>query len=226
MAKKTLGIGINGVIRDIHGQFDTMYRKAFIHNDSIVKADEGMKYMLQDQGVSNDEYLEIQRLTDEKITLPVNTYDLLNHYFFDSRDEFNTFFYTDYALEIFGRANEFPRAMSTFNRIQAMGEQTGLFDTVLISTERDQGLTATYQFLTKHGCRAKNVRFIEEPTLAWSFCDVIIHDAPSVFESVPEGKTAIKIIREYNEYSDVKHSFPALYNVFDENVLAGLFSQK
>ena len=33
---RILGVTINEVLRDYHGQFDKIYRKAFIKNDSLV----------------------------------------------------------------------------------------------------------------------------------------------------------------------------------------------
>lgn len=226
MAKrKTLGIFLNGVVRDVHGQFDAMYRKAYIRNDSIVRTDEGMQYMLDEQEGSEDEYKELQRLTDEKITLPINTYDLLNHYHFDTREEFNKFFFTDYAFEIFARAMDFPKATSTLGRIQGLADSSTLFDVVLISTEKDQAVSATYTFLAKHACRIRQLRFVDEPSQAWEFCDAIISDAPEVFESKPQNKSSIKIQREYNTFSDATYTFTDLYTVFDRGVLGEIFKQ-
>lgn len=39
---KTIGISLDGVIRDFYTEFDKQYRKAFIHNPSLVEMNRDM----------------------------------------------------------------------------------------------------------------------------------------------------------------------------------------
>ena len=52
--KKTLGISIDGVIRDMHQQFDKQYRKVFIKNDELVKMDENFSYVATKEPTTKD----------------------------------------------------------------------------------------------------------------------------------------------------------------------------
>jgi hypothetical protein len=204
MAKKIIGISIDGVIRNMHAGFDKSYRKAFIKNDSLVQMNEKFEFV-PDSPVE-DEIDSLQRMVDEKIHLPVDTFDLMNHYHFESKEECDKFF-DDYSFEILGSAPFFHRAMDSINRIQALAESSGVFDVVLLSTEKSQSRISTYHFLAKAGCRVGALRFVDEHTMKWDYCDIIVDDCPYVFESKPAGKVSIKISRPYNAYSEADHSF-------------------
>lgn len=125
---KTLGISLDGVIRDMHSKFDDVYRKVFIKNDSLVQADESFSYVVSENINEEDEYDKLEKIIRDKINLPVNS-DLQNHYQFDSEEEFKNFF-QEYSFEIFATAGTFPRTPDTLNRLQGFGKANGIFDTV------------------------------------------------------------------------------------------------
>lgn len=208
--KKILGIGIDGVVRDMYSRFDSVYRKVFIKNDALVQMNENFEYVPEAESTEEEE--SMRKLVDEKITLPVDTFDLLNHYHFETRDKFEEFL-EEYSFEIFGMSSAFPRSMDAVNRLQTFGEQTGLFDTILFSKDKRSSRISTYHFLAKAGCKAGCLRFVEEHVSKWDYCDVLIDDCPYVFESKPEGKTSIKINRDYNIYSEADYSFNSLQEV-------------
>ena len=85
---KTLGINIDGVIRNYLESFDKQYKKVFIHNPTIVKMDEEFKYVEPTEEEAEKEALAMQKSIENRITLPVDTADLLNHYQFDETPEF------------------------------------------------------------------------------------------------------------------------------------------
>lgn len=221
--KKVLGIGIDGVLRDMHSRFDGVYRKVFIKNDALVNMNDNFEYVPEtEQG--EEDYKAIQRLVAEKITLPVDTFDLLNHYHFETREKFDEFL-EEYSFEIFGMSTAFPRSMDSVNRIQVFGEQTGLFDTILLSKDKKSSRISTFHFLAKSGCKAGCVRFVDEHVNKWEHCDSLIDDCPYVFESKPEGNTSIKINRDYNVYSDADYSFNSLTEV-NEGFLSKIFGKQ
>jgi 5'(3')-deoxyribonucleotidase len=220
MANKTLGISLDGVLRDIHSQFDIIYRKFFINNDSLVKADDNFSYLVSEQTDTNEE--RIKELITAKINLPVTTYDLMNHYHFDSKEDFDNFFQT-YAFEVFGMASQFPRAFDSANRLQAFGKGTDLFDTVLLVKGKDKIAQSTYHFLGKSGCKIENVRHVDTDAEKWNYCDVLIDDSPESFENKPDGKISIKISKEYNAYSTADYSFDNISAVFGELFLIKVF---
>jgi hypothetical protein len=211
--KKVLGIGIDGVIRDMHSRFDSVYRKAFIKNDALVQMNDNFEYVPESE-IGDAEEESLKKLVADKITLPVDTFDLLNHYHFETREKFEEFL-EEYSFEIFGMSQAFPRAMDTVNKLQSFGEQTGLFETVLFSKDKRSSRISTYHFLAKAGCKVGCLRFVDEHVGKWDYCDALIDDCPYVFESKPQGKTSIKINREYNVYSDADYSFNSLPEISD-----------
>lgn len=222
---KVLGIGIDGVIRDMHNKFDEQYRKVFIKNEAIVETDEGFNYALPTQQ-NKSTFEEIQKKINDLINFPIDSFDLMNHYFFDSREAFEKFKNEDYAFQIFGTASQFPRAMDSVNSIQSFGEINKLYETVLFSKERDQAIMSTYHFLSKVGCKIKNIKFISDHIEKWDYCDVIIDDCPITFENTPKGKVSIKINHMYNTWSEADYSFNSINDVNNKDFLFKLFCQK
>jgi hypothetical protein len=220
--KKILAISIDGVTRDLYNQFDTWYRKAFIANDSIVEMDDNYKY-LESKGSSEEDELSLQRIIDEKINLPLDTFDLLNHYQFEDREDLERFMYINYSFQIFASANSFPKSMDSINFLQIFGDTTGLFDVVLFAKCKDTSISSTYHFLAKNACKIRNVKFIEEYEEIWKSSDVVISDCPEVFETKPKNKKSIKINHMYNSYSDSDYSFDSILDIKDENFIKEIF---
>jgi len=85
---KKLGISIDGVIRNYHDSFDKQYRKVFIDNPTLVDMDEEFQYKEPTEQELEEKAAKIAKETDDRISLPVDTHDLLNHYQFDEAPEF------------------------------------------------------------------------------------------------------------------------------------------
>lgn len=219
---KILGISLDGVVRDMYSKFDDVYRKAFIKNDSLIEADESFSYALLESKEEDNELNKLETVIKEKINLPVNSYDLQVHYQFDSVENFKSFF-QEYAFELFATAGTFPKAPDTLNRLQGFGKTNGIFDTVLLVKGNDKIVTSTYHFLAKIGCKINKVVFVDNDVDKWDYCDVLIDDSPESFESKPEGKTSIKISREYNAYSDSDYSFETINAVYNELFILKVF---
>lgn len=218
----TLGISLDGVIRDVFSKFDDVYRKAYIKNDSLVQADDDFRYVVADTNESESDLDKLEKLIKEKINLPVNTYDLQNHYQFDSAESYYKFL-QDYAFELFATAGTFPKAPDTLNRLQGFGKANGIFDTVLLVKGDDKMINSTYHFLAKIGCKINKVVFIDNDIDKWKHCDVLIDDSPESFESKPEGKISIKISHDYNAYSDSDYSFENINSVYNELFILKVF---
>lgn len=84
---KTIGINIDGIIRDSFNKFDSQYRKVFIHNPSLVAMNEEDMSMRE---YTEEEIEEIDKriadLEHEMITLPMDSADFLNHYKFEEKE--------------------------------------------------------------------------------------------------------------------------------------------
>ena len=85
---KKLGISIDGVIRDYLDAFDKQYKKAFIHNPNLVDMSDEFKFREPTQQEIEERAKKIEEETKNRISLPVDTVDLLNHYQFDETPEF------------------------------------------------------------------------------------------------------------------------------------------
>lgn len=247
---KTLGINIDGVIRDFNKQFDKQYRKVFIHNPSIVGMnEETMTYKPSTE--EEDKVLE-QNIKDkerELITLPIDSYDLLNHYKFSSqsiemskfidmdktegvnfnpieltpKQNLDDFLYEKYPFQIFGNAEEFTGAMDTINKIQSIGLTKELFDVVLLSTHKAKAISATYFFLSKFNCRIRKIVFLSSDAEKWNHCDALIDVVPGTFQSKPNGKTSIKINHLFNQWDAADYSYDSIKDVCNENFFNRIF---
>ena len=220
--RKVLGIGLDGVIRDIYGQFDSCYRNAYIKNESLVEMDDKFNYV-ESSEATEEEQMQLQRITDEKINYPIDTYDLLNHYSFESREELEEFMHRDYSYQIFAKAEMIPRTMDAANFLQIFGNSTNLFDVVIVAKCKDSSIISTNHFLSKHASKIKNIKFIDEHEDIWNFCDVVISDCPEVFETKPKGKKSVKINHMYNEYSEADYSFDSINYIKSEEFIKKLF---
>lgn len=237
---KTLGINIDGVIRDFHSQFDKQYRKVYIHNPSIVAMNEEdhtfKAFSEQEEKDIEGKILEKER---ELITLPVDSFDLLNHYKFDSEtiemdkrissDNYNAiefspkenlenFMYEKYPFQIFGSASEYPGAIDAINKIQHLGLSQGLFKVVLLSTHKGKAIPATYSFLGALNCRVRKVEFVSSDSDKWDICDVVIDVMPKTFQTQPQGKTSVKINHLFNQYDKVDYTFDSIKEISNNNI--------
>jgi hypothetical protein len=133
------------------------------------------------------------------------------------------FMYEQHPFRIFGDSDEFQNAMSHFNRIQAYGLQNNLFETVLITDLKSTAISANYFFLHKTGCRARNVQVVKDNADKWNYCDVLVDANPEAFQVKPEGKTAIKIERLYNQYDEADYTLKHLKDLNNDMLLKKLF---
>tara|TARA_B100000963_G_C22631961_1_gene675395 strand:- start:806 stop:1483 length:678 start_codon:yes stop_codon:yes gene_type:complete len=220
--RKVLAIGIDGTIRDLFSQFDNFYRRTFIRNDSLVQMNDNFQYV-ESPEETEEEKLSLQREIDEKINLPLDTFDLLNHYHFDTREDLESFMYTDCSFQIFGSSHAFPKSMDSANFLQIFGDVSNLFDVVLFAKCKNTSIVSTYHFLAKNACKIKNISFVNEYEDIWDFADVVISDCPQVFETKPENKKCIKINHMYNSYSQADYSFDSITEIKNEEFIKSLF---
>lgn len=244
---KTLGVNIDGVIRDFHNQFDKQYRKIFIHNPGLVAMDEETHTY---KPYSNDEELELENKIKAKerelITMPVDSFELLNHYKFDSKSiemtklestegvdytpidftpkqNLENFMYEEYPWQIFGAAEEYPGAMDTINKIQFIGLNSGLFDVILLSTHKSKAISATYSFLGKHQSRIRKVQFVGSDSEKWNHCDAMVDIMPATFQTKPEGKISIKINHLFNQWDKADYSYDSVKEISNKDFFDRIF---
>lgn len=250
---KTIGINIDEVLRSSLDKFDIQYRKVFIHNPSIVAMNEADMTVKE---FTEEEILEIDnKIADreaELINLPIDSYNLLNHYKFESKKIEMTaesflihdgkvydsapqedieltpsqclekFMYEDYALQIFAQSEEVPHALEIASKIQSIGSENKSFKVVLLSTCKKKAIPATYSFLALKGCKIKGLIFLEEDYQKWEHCDILIDVMPESFQTKPDGKISIKINKDFNKWDSADYSFEHIKEVYEKDFLKSI----
>jgi len=233
---KTIGINIDGVVRDFWTQFDKHYRKTYINNPSIVEMNQDMtvKEPTEEEWKKTEEMIKLK--TSELISLPLNSYDLSNHYRFEEvksidgettlspREALNEFMYQKYPFQIYGQAEEYMGACDAVNRIQAYGLSNKIYNTVFLSSVNSPAIPATFHFLAKNASRIRNIVFVDEDFEKWDHCDVLIDCVPEAIQDVPDGKIVIKIEQPFNQWDTVEHTFKSIKEVnpnFLEELIVG-----
>lgn len=249
---KTLGIEIDGIIRMFHQQFDKQYRKVFIHNPSLVAMNEAdITY----REFTEEEEKGIEETIKEKerdlITLPVDSFNLLNHYKFNSKSiemskfiemenkeginydpieytpkqNLEKFLYEEYPFQVFAMAEEYLGAMDAINKIQSIGFNNKQFNVILLSTLKHKAISATYSFLGKINCRVKNIVFLDADSDKWNHCDAIVDIMPETFQTKPTGKTSIKINHLFNQWDAADYSYDSIKDVCNQDFFNKIFRE-
>lgn len=180
MKKENLrvGIDVNGVLRDTFNKIEQTYQKFMIDKTDGIEDEDDFEY---------------------KITYPINTSDLKNHFTFKNDEELFSFLYEEFAMEIFGHAPS--QEYSTFNDLNEIYlSLRDDIDFVIISNEIGKSKPATLFFLSKFGCQFEKVKFYSEYTInsMWNEIDVLLTANPTLLLNYPTDKMLIKYQTEYN----------------------------
>lgn len=230
MSKKRIGIDINEVLRALWNQFDKYYIEEFGDEDvedelNAYTMDFWDKYDWEDvEEVTNflNEDLPENISPLEYQVDPKTGEAPVDHMAFrpetekiPARDVYKRFLYQDFCLEIFGMANAMYRGCDKHIEKFYM-KYKDQFDVSYVSVENFFTVSPTLFFLSKTASRIMNYNFVEEEKDVWDKVDILITANPKYIDSVPEGKTLIKIIRPFNEQVDDNNSvgFEA-YNIID-----------
>lgn len=182
-----LGIEIDGVLRDTYAKIEQIYQKYFI--DELELVDDDFKY---------------------EITKPYNTPNYENHFAFKTDEEFLSFVYEEFAMQIFGHAPS--STMSTFYDLRDL--QINLdqeIELVLISEQIGKTKPATLFFISKFGCDVDKIVFFNKKTIenVWNEFDVLVAASPKLLMN-NTNKPTIKYETTYNS------------NINNENTITNL----
>lgn len=165
-----IGISINEVLRDTLSQMDYTYSKYISGEDSTVTKDDIVSFNLEE------------------------------HFKFDSKKDLNRFLYDEASLEIFGHADQmYDNLMTKFNMFLVDIEEEEEHTIELVSREFLKSIPSTFFFLSKLGCRATNIRFVKQNDEEWGDVDVLITANPVALENKPNDKISVKIKAPYNQ---------------------------
>jgi hypothetical protein len=173
-----IGIEINGVLRDTINKLEQVYKKYLIDKTEGIEDNQSFQY---------------------EIITPVTSLELKNFFKFQSDEEFFSFLYEEFPMEIFGHAGS--TEMSTFNDLNDFyTEHRNEHDIVIVSDEILKSKPASLFFLSKFGCLVEKIRFYSSFTknLMWDEVDVLLTANPDLLLNVPENKKVIKFNTNYN----------------------------
>lgn len=137
---------------------------------------------------------------------PIDSFDLIKYFKFNSEEELKEFLYFESSLEVFGHADQLhENIMNQFNMFLMDIADDEEHEIVLISREFNKSIPATFFFLSKLGCRADKIIFVKNPEDKWNHVDVLITANPIALENKPKNKVSIKINSTYNK--NVKADF-------------------
>ena len=168
-----IAVDLNDVLRDYTANFGEYFKKGY------------------DQDINLDE-------------LEITTNDLSQVFPFKSRYDYEHFVYEDFAWELFAKCPSCDRGLGaafsnwitkTITNIDVNEEIE-----VVIVSPMEYGITipATYWFISKLGCRAREIYLPTDSTTIWDKCDVLITANPNLLSEKPEGKKSVKIKTDYN----------------------------
>lgn len=197
-----IAIDINGVLRNTNEKIKQVYEKYLIDEENVDENGE-FKY---------------------KMSLPVNTTNLINHFSFPSEDDFFIFMYEDFVMQIFGHAPSIE--MSTFQDLDEVYHSFKEdFKFTLISNEVGKSKPASLFFISKFGCQIDKIIFYNKLTEnnVWNEFDILLTSNPELLLQNNKDKVIIKYTTEYNKSIDTEYTIntikelPSLLNKIKNN---------
>ena len=118
---------------------------------------------------------------------------------FESKKVEDKFMYIDYPYEVFGCAGtmemHLPNTLNTWHRNLPKKDDILLFSLM----ESGLSIQSTYFFLSKIGCKIREVFFPKKAKDIWEKCDVVITTNKQIVNSKPVNKKVI-LIRKNDNY--------------------------
>jgi hypothetical protein len=174
-----IGIEINGVLRNTIGKLELVYQKYLIDKTEGIEDENSFKY---------------------EMILPVTSLNLKDHFRFENDEEFFSFLYEEFPMEIFGHAGS--TETMTFNDFNDfyVNHRTD-HDIVVVSDEMGKSKPASLFFLSKFGCLVEKVKFYSNTTInsMWDEIDILLTSNPTLLLEHPKNKIVIKYATEYNK---------------------------
>jgi hypothetical protein len=151
-----------------------------------------------------------------EIVEPIDSYELKNHFKFQSDEELFSFMFEDFPMQLFGHAGS--TETFTFNDLNEFYlKNRDEYEIYIISDEIGKSKPATLFFLSKFGCLIENIKFYSNATLEdmWNTIDVLLTSNPNLLTDVPQNKTTIQYLTDYNRNIECENKIEKLGD-FDE----------
>ena len=193
-----IGIELNGIVRDVNKQVIKYYKKDI------------------NQGFD-----------DKKVNY--NVLNIIDSLDLKSKKAKFDFMYVDYPYEIFGCAPTMDRhlAVTINNWIISLNNREDDTYEIKMFSLKEEGLSiqSTYYFLSKIGCRVREMFFPKDGLNMWDKCDVIITTNERIIANKPEGKKVI-LINKDDISNDLKEMADYNYNSLMELITDDAFIDK
>ena len=167
-----IGIELNNIVRDLNKQIIKYYKK------------------------------DINQSFDDK-NVNYNVTNVIDSIDFKSKKAKFEYMYVDYPYEIFGCAPTTHRnlAVTINNWLISLGnKEDDRYDVKLFSLKEEAlSIQSTYYFLSKIGCRVREMFFPKDGIEMWNKCDVIITLNERIIDNKPEGKVVVLINKDDNK---------------------------
>lgn len=151
---------------------------------------------------------------------PVDTFNLFDHFKFDSVDDLNRFLYIEASLEIFGHADQLhDNVIKHFNLFLSDIKDEEEHEVELISREVQKAIPSTLFFLSKLACQADRIRFVQNHEAKWDGIDVLITANPIALECKPKDKISVKINSSYNKDVKADYELDSIIDFFKDETL-------
>lgn len=186
-----LGIEINGVLRDTIGKLEMVYKKY------LMDKTDGME--------------EEENSFEYGMNLPVTSLNLRDHFVFRDDEEFFSFLYDEFPMEIFGHAGS--TETMTFNDFNEFYvEFRSKHDIIVVSDEIGKSKPASLFFLSKFGCLTEKVKFYSNTTInsMWDEIDLLLTSNPDLLLDYPKNKIIVKFNTEYNKDIKMEHEISSI----------------
>jgi hypothetical protein len=174
-----IGIEINGVLRNTLGKIEQTYQKFMIDKTEGIEDADDFEY---------------------KITTPINSLEIKNHFTFRDDEELYSFLYEEFPMEIFGHSQS--AEYSTFNDLNDIYHRLrDNNDFIIVSDEIGKSKPASLFFLSKFGCEFEKVKFYSTSTLnsMWDEIDILLTSNPALLLNHPSDKILIKYVTDFNQ---------------------------
>jgi hypothetical protein len=148
------------------------------------------------------------------ITSPIKNDNLLNHFSFQSIEEYENFIFIEFAIEIFGHAGlSYKDTISQLNELIYKNKEHNF--TVIGLDEYGKAKPSTLFFLSKNGFLGNHIRFINSNQIedCWKQCDMWITDSKKIIDLCPSDKIAVKFNTSYNEYFTNRYEINKLVEI-------------
>lgn len=198
-------ISIDGVLRNLIEKFRIHYEDYYLNSEAV-----------ETNQVDIDESEEVKKENlpqfEYGINEPVRNDDLMKYFKFQTKEEFESFLYFEYALEIFGHSS-LNSSMIEINRIIFLNKEVNF--TFIGLNEFGKASASTLFFLSKNGFLGKNIKFITSSDIEkeWKKCDVWITDNMEILNKKPKSKKGFKFNTEYNRDIPYKKSINNLTEI-------------